>query len=134
MARVLAAAVQALIAGADSVGYDAAIAVATTLVDDNLLGKGLSTAALTNIELYLAGHFALLSTENGPLAKKAIESAQEGYHNVYKGGFLSTRFGQTACVMDTTGTLSEMSDRAENPQRRSAEFFVVTSTRTPTTW
>lgn len=95
------------------------------MVDENLVGKGLSEVTLTHIELYLAAHFALLSLENGPLAKKMVGEANEGYHNVYGKGLLATRFGQQAILFDTTGTLSEIANRAQNTNRRTALFEVV---------
>jgi hypothetical protein len=99
--------------------------LATTLVDEQLMSLGASAATLKNIELLLAGHFVLVTVENGPLAKKSIDVASEGYHDVYKAGFLSTRFGQQAVALDMSGTLAEMSSRAEKPNVRKAEFFVV---------
>jgi len=117
-----------------STSVDAQIAIATTLVDDNLVGQGLSEAALKNIELFLSAHFTLLTVENGPLAKKMIGEASEGYHNVYKGGLLSTRFGQQAVMIDTSGVLAELSDRSENPGRKTATLEVVGTTPTTTSW
>lgn len=106
--------------------------IATTLVDENvvpsapLTGTGtISNATLKFIELMLAAHFTLLTVENGPLAKKMVGDASEGYHHVYKGGFLSTRFGQQAVAMDPTGILAQLSDKSENPGRKSALFTVV---------
>lgn len=125
MARVTATEVRAIMGEPDSAIVDPHISVATVLVDDTLLDQGLSDPTLKNIELYLSAHFALLTLENGPLAKKMVGEANEGYHNVYKGGLASTRFGQQALLLDSTGLLAELSDRAENPQRKTAQFEVV---------
>lgn len=133
-ARVTPTEVRTLTGEPVSTAMDLPILLATTLVDEQLMGQGMSDATLKNLELLLAGHFALITVENGPLAKKAIDVATEGYHNVYKAGFLSTRFGQQAVVLDTTGKLAEMSDRAQNPNKRNAEFFVVTPNSTSTSW
>lgn len=134
MARVTANEVRAIMGEPVATSVDAQIAIATTLVDDNLVGQGLSDAALKNIELFLSAHFTLLTIENGPLAKKMIGEASEGYHNVYKGGLLSTRFGQQAVMIDTSGILAALSDRSENPGRKTATFEVVGTTPTTTSW
>lgn len=132
MARVAAEEVRVIIGEPVSTPVDAQISIATTLVDDNLVGQGLSDPALKSIELFLAAHFVLLTLENGPLAKKMVGAANEGYHNVYKGGLLSTRFGQQAVLIDTSGILAELSDRSENPARKTALFEVVGTTVTDT--
>jgi hypothetical protein len=133
-ARVINTEVWALTREPTTTDVDLPILLATTLVDEQLVGQGMTAATLKNIELLLAGHFTLITTENGPLAKKMIDVAAEGYHNVYKAGFLSTRFGQQAVVLDTSGKLAEMSDRAQNPNKRNAEFLVVTSNNTDPLW
>jgi hypothetical protein len=47
------------------------------------------------------------------LTKKEVNTAVEMYRGeIYGPGFLSTRFGQTACMLDTTGTLSAMANGA----------------------
>jgi hypothetical protein len=102
----------------------AAIPVAATLVTENLAGEGLSEATLRSIELYLAAHFTTLAWEKGPLAAVQIGEATERYHDIYKAGFSSTRFGQQALLLDTTGILSDMSANAASPMRR-AEFTVI---------
>ena len=125
-ARVTATEVRTITGEPVSTAVDLPMLIATTLVDDNLASSGQSVAALKNIELMLAAHFTLLTVENGPLAKKTIGGdTSEGYHQVYKGGLLSTRFGQQAVAMDTSGVLAELSDRAENPSRKTALFSVV---------
>lgn len=100
------------------------ISVADTIVTENLSGQGLTPATLKNIELYLAAHFVLLTVENGPLAKKALGEGVEGYHNVYGPGLMSTRFGQMAILLDTTGILAGQAQAAAKP-KLTALFTVV---------
>ena len=94
---------------------DAAILVATSLVDDQLLGLGYADAKLKNIELYLASHFAVLSSEKGPHAAIVVGEASERYHNIYEAGLASTRFGQQAMLLDSSGKLSALSAKAKKP-------------------
>lgn len=99
--------------------------LAMNLVDANLVGVGLTDTQLTDIELFLAAHFTLLTIENGPLAsKKQGVASQEQYHNVYKAGLASTRFGQSAITIDTTGILAQLSAKADKPTL-TAQFEVV---------
>lgn len=98
------------------------INVAATLVNENI--TGLSEATMRSLELLLAGHFAVLGWEKGPLAAVRIGEAQERYHDIYDKGLSATRFGQQAILIDTTGTLGEMSRKAEKPMQK-AEFQVV---------
>src|SRR3972149_1678004 len=104
----------------------AAIPVSATLVDENLVGQGISEATLKSIELFLSAHFATLAWANGPLASVKIGEAAERYHDIYKGGFSSTRFGQQALLLDKSGKLAAMSASATNPMRQ-AEFTVIGS-------
>jgi hypothetical protein len=131
MARTTSIVVQGILGESASVDVSFAVSVATLLVTENLVGIGLSDATLANIEGYLAAHFQLLTLENGPLAKKTISDASESYHNVYKSGFASTRFGQAAIMLDTSGTLSQMAALAEKPMKQ-ALFTVVGSSGTTT--
>ncbi len=124
MARVTSTVVQGILGEPLTTNVDFAISVATLLVDENLVGVGLSDAALVNIEGYLAAHFQLLTMENGPLARKTIGETSEYYHDVYKAGFGSTRFGQAAMMLDTSGTLSQLAALAEKPMKQ-ALFTVV---------
>jgi hypothetical protein len=103
-----------------------AIATANTLANHWLLPiTGYPAPLLAQVELYLAAHFSELTTKNGPLASEGIDTAIERYHDIYKPGLRSTRFGQQAILLDYTGTLAEVADLAENPGRRKAIFQVV---------
>jgi len=103
-----------------------AIQVASQMVAENLASSALSLATRRNIEMYLAAHIQLLAVENGPLAKKMISEVTEGYHDVYGPGLMSTRFGQMAILLDTTGTLAKQAQQAAKP-RLPALFNVIGS-------
>lgn len=99
------------------------------LITTTLLGTSTHSAdVLALIETFLAAHFAALVIEKGSLAEKTIGEAKEKYHNTYRAGFSSTRFGQQAVLLDTTGVLATASARAEMTNTKKALFTVVTST------
>lgn len=85
----------------------------------------LSAEELAAIEVYLAAHFFYLSLREGPLAAETIDNTSERYHNIYSKGLNATRFGQQAVMLDPTGVLAVMADKADNPQRKTALFQVV---------
>jgi hypothetical protein len=127
MARVTDADVRACTGFATEGDPASAIGVATEIVTDfvAIADTTLSAAKLTNIELYLASHFFYLSVRGGPLAAEELGDAKERYHNIYSAGLKATVFGQQAMMLDPSGTLAKMSDRAENPQRKDALFQVI---------
>jgi hypothetical protein len=95
---------------------------ATMIVDEELVGKGLSDNRLMFIELHLASHYAVLSLEKGGLTRQKIDEAEEGYRQDFtsKPNLSMTRYGQQALALDTSGTLSKMDAPAGK-----AEFRVV---------
>lgn len=127
MARVADADVRACTGIPTEGDTTSAIGVAEEIVTDFIVvaDSTLSAAKLANIELYLASHFFYLSVRGGPLAAEELGDAKERYHNIYSAGLKATIFGQQAMMLDVTGTLAKMSDRAENPQRKDALFMVV---------
>lgn len=91
------------------------------IVDDvltvNGLGEtpvpGLTENRLKLIEKYLAGHFYLLSEENGGIIREKVGEAEASYlgANSRAGsseGFKATRFGQQALALDTTNALLDL--------------------------
>lgn len=120
--RVAAADVKKVITTtiADAVVDDTMIAVANLIVDEHLLDAGHSEDMLTKIELYLAAHFVALTEEGGGITRAKMGDASEGYSDVYEAGFKSTRFGQTALALDSSGVLTSL---ATNKLR--AEFRVL---------
>ncbi|PHR87490.1 MAG: hypothetical protein COA78_37085 [Blastopirellula sp.] len=88
----------------------------------NLASSGLSTVVLTEIEKYLACHFAAMAEEKGGIVRETIDDATDVYNNDYGPGLRSTRFGQTAIILDTSGTLAGLA----SPQNK-ALFRVMRS-------
>lgn len=86
------------------------ITTASLLVDEILtvVTPALTTARLKRIELYLAAHFVALTEEKGSLTGEDFGDAEVTLANVYTAGFNSTRFGQMALVLDTSGKLKEI--------------------------
>jgi hypothetical protein len=89
------------------------IAVASTVITENLATSGLSDAAKSNIFLYLAAHFVCITEEIGGLQESRI-GGLAGTSERYRTqdpkavGFATTRFGMTALSLDTSGTLAAM--------------------------
>ncbi len=91
----------------DSAGV---IALAATIRTEYLASSGLSSAKLDAIELQMAAHFTILAEERGGLKRKSLGEASETYREIHPRliGFQSTRYGQQAIMLDTSGTLSTM--------------------------
>ena len=85
------------------------IATANLVVDGNLLSYGHSTDLLRIIELYLAAHFVCLTEEKGGLVRSSTGDGAETYSDIYSEGLKSTRFGQQALALDTSGALARIS-------------------------
>ena len=88
------------------------IDMADLIVTENLTGKGLSDTRLKMIELNLAAHFYTASAERGGMTYQKAGQAEEGYSAGTvnqavsgKSAFSTTSFGQTAMMLDTSGTL-----------------------------
>ena len=96
------------------------IDTAHLVVDTHLSGAGLVHDVLRKIELYLAAHFTALTEEGGGITRSKIGDSDESYANVYDRGFASTRFGQTALALDSSGILAKVSQT-----KLRAEFRVV---------
>jgi len=106
VARVTDEEVRALVAtSADLDTCDPFIRVAGNLVDTQLVGVITNTEILRDIELFLAAHFTTLVVERGALIRSSLGDSAETYQDLYNEGLGSTRFGQTAMILDTTGTL-----------------------------
>lgn len=122
MARVTAAEVKVIFPTTDGQDMASFIASATLLVDEELVGAGLSEARLKQIELYLSAHFASITLERGGLTKQKIDDAEEDYKNIAatSTGLLATRYGQQAVALDTSGALGGMT---KSPVK--AQFRVV---------
>lgn len=77
---------------------------ANVFVTESLVGKGLSDAILAEIERWLAAHMIVSSRER-LAAKEGAGGAFIEYAGQWGEGLLSTSYGQTAMMMDTSGTL-----------------------------
>lgn len=96
------------------------IETANLIVTEDLVGKGLSDARLTQIELYLTAHLVTLTEERGGLTRTRTGDATDGYAAPTRTGkgLELTRYGQMVMTLDTTGIL-----RGSN--RLSAQFRVL---------
>lgn len=121
MARATDSDVRALVvtlaAGDDTAPF---IATASVVADDLLSASGLSEDVLTQIEIFLAAHFAVLAVEKGGMRKETVGESSESYQTISERfkGFYLTRFGQQAVAMDTTGTLAAQGSASQKSQLR----------------
>lgn len=97
---------------------------ANRLVTAQLSDKGLSANIIDEITIYLTAHFATVGLEKGGLRTKKVGEASETYRNPGdKGtGLEATGYGQTAMLLDSSGTLAGINVQAGGLQ---AEFEVV---------
>ena len=113
VARVTAGAVKEIISTniADDVIDTNHIDTAHTIVEEHLVGLTplLSDPMLKKIELYLAAHFVALTEEGGALTRSKLGDGDDSFANVYEQGYKSTRYGQTALAIDSSGVLSNIS-------------------------
>lgn len=82
------------------------LVTANAYVDQYLLDLSLSSTMLTQIELYLAAHFAALVEEKGGLVQESMGASAGSVSDHYSAGLGATRFGQQAMILDSTGTLA----------------------------
>lgn len=78
---------------------------ANIFVTASLSGKGLSDALLAEIERWLSAHM-VASTRERTASKEAAGTASIEYSGKWGERLLSTSYGQTAVMMDTSGTLA----------------------------
>ncbi len=118
MPRVTSSEVKGLITTRFDV--DPFIATATLLVDESLVGQGLSDVRLKTIELWLSAHFVAVAEERGALTGSEKGESSETYEIIVGTGLNMTRFGQQAISLDTSGVLAE-----DAVIRKLAQFRVV---------
>ena len=88
------------------------IATAHLMVDEQLANKGFSDDRLLRIELYLSAHYVTLREWQLKSEKFGDASAQyQGDTGMY---LSSSRYGQTAIELDTSGTLKRLGTYATN--------------------
>ena len=109
-------------ADADTTDVVVFLETGNMLVNEELVGKGLSDARLKQIELYLSAHFACVALEKGGLTREKVGESEAMYRMERPSRYnLSlTRYGQQALVLDPTGSLSAL----DSPGGK-AEFRVV---------
>lgn len=108
MARATDEDVRSYVVMSSSVSTAPYINSASVAVEDLLAGKGLSEEVLTQIEIFLAAHFAVLAVERGGFRREAMGDSSQSFQTISEKfkGFHLTRFGQSAVVLDTTGILA----------------------------
>lgn len=123
MARVLPIEVNRIYSVANANDHLPFIETANLIVTEELADQGLSAARLKQVELYLAAHYAVITLERGGLKSQKINEAEEDYKVIAdkNQGIASTRFGQQAIALDTSGKLGELTSSILK-----AEFRVVT--------
>jgi hypothetical protein len=102
------------------------------VVDENLLGSALSQSMIDLIATYLSAHFFVLSVEGG--GRTYVRAGQSETRFKTSGGaatygFMATRFGQSACGMDSTGSLARLS--AAIPVKFDVQSFSAVRTSKP---
>jgi hypothetical protein len=94
----------------DRVDLEAFIAAANSLVTDVLGGKGLGDVRLKEIERWLTAHFvSQAGTDKTPgqvVEQQIGETRTRFSENQIKENLSSTRYGMTALMLDTTGSLA----------------------------
>ena len=86
------------------------ITIANEMVDAYLVSSGLSAIILKQIEMYLAAHIWQLA-QGGEVVAETYDKAKFQYAStlgVTDKGFGSTKWGQAALSLDTTGTLMNL--------------------------
>lgn len=107
---------------ADTADATSAIDTSEVIVSEDLSNLGHSTARLLQIQLYLAAHFFEIAWNQGGLVSKQVGDSKEEYNrqSAFKRGFDSTRYGEQALALETTGILASIGSSAQR-----AEFRVV---------
>ncbi len=82
------------------------ILTANLMVTTHLSTAGHTDKVLELIELYLAAHYVALTEERGGLIESEFGDARERYADIYQQGVNSTRYGQTALSLDSSGLLA----------------------------
>lgn len=103
------------------------------IVNEDLAASGLSDSRLSKIWLFLTCHYVLMTTERGGVtSSRTGDQSQETYGgaSAFKQGLTSTRFGNQAIALDTSGTLSAMVAETNPESKNKQALFRVAGTRT----
>lgn len=84
------------------------IVSASMIVDQQLVGEGLSADLLKEIELYLAAHFCTLRDPR--TAQEKADGVEFRYEGKTGEGLKASHYGAMALTLDPTGKLSDLSD------------------------
>ncbi|MCP5414936.1 MAG: DUF4054 domain-containing protein [Chromatiaceae bacterium] len=76
------------------------------LIQANLLSSGLSSDVLTEIHKYLAAHFASLRDQR--IESERVADVSMKYQGKTDMGLNATLYGQTALMLDTSGSLANL--------------------------
>jgi len=89
------------------------INTANLIVTTNLGSKSLSVATLTEIEKWVSAHLIAI-TKTRQALKKKVGDAEDTYttYSPLVLGIRSTTYGQTALILDSSGTLGSMGLKA----------------------
>ena len=79
------------------------IGTANLMIDEQLVGKGMTDARLDKIALYLSAHFVTMRERQ--LKSENFGDSSETYQGDTGMNLQSSLYGQTALSLDTTGTL-----------------------------
>jgi hypothetical protein len=90
---------------------NAYITGANATINENLVGQGLSTALLKEIERWLSAHLMAISQVRTTTKEKA-GTAELHYIDNYGTGLGLSEYGQTVKGLDSTGILSSLGGKA----------------------
>ncbi len=122
MARALNSDLDVLMDVVEAQDWTPFITTANLIVSEELSGLGHSSDRLTQIEIYLAAHFATLSKNGGGIVRETIGQSATTYRTPSEKllGFNATVFGQQALALESTGKLLNIGTGTLK-----AEFYVV---------
>lgn len=90
------------------------ILAATGLVDAKLVGSGLVTAQLKEIERWLAAHFTAIREDGARVVEEEEGESRRRFGENTRGvlgqQLLLTRYGQQAVALDTSGILTDLNN------------------------
>jgi hypothetical protein len=109
MARTTSSAVKSIVTTSVADVTTPFIDDANLLVTAHLGDSGLSAALLEMIERYLAAHYVTIS-QGGQLTLQKVGQSSEMIAGKFSTGLNSTRYGQQAVALDTTGALAKIAE------------------------
>lgn len=93
----------------DTERIDRLIETANLIVNEYLQGEGPSDTLLEEIELYLTAH--LVASDDKRTSQESADGLSFRYEGETGMGLESTRYGQHALLLDTTGKLKQISNQ-----------------------